>query len=66
MEASYTVQYLLDYSFRLSSDQISGILFTYLDLIAVQGVLVWLTARLLLLWPGNKKEYLSIKGASHR
>lgn len=66
MEASYTVQYLLDYSFRLSSDQISGILFTYLDLIAVQGVLVWLTARLLLLWLGNKKEYLSIKGASHR
>lgn len=66
MEASYTVPYLSDYAFRLSSDQISGIVFAYLDLIAVQGVVVWLTARLLLLWLGNKNEYLSIKGAVHR
>jgi len=66
MEASYTVPYLSDYAFRLSSDQISGIVFAYLDLITVQGVVVWLTARLLLLWLGNKNEYLSIKGAVHR
>lgn len=66
MEASYTVPYLSDYAFRLSSDQISGIVFAYLDLITVQGLVVWLTARLLLLWLGNKNEYLSIKGAVHR